>query len=100
MISLADMPTLTRDDYRALAKAFLDSGLEKIAIPFFEGERGNPIILPTRFISDIMTGEMNAGCRKLIADRPDDVLSVEVASAGFIRDIDTLRDYAETLTPD
>lgn len=100
MISLADMPTLTRDDYRTMVEAFLDAGSEKIAVPFFEGKQGNPIILPTRLVSDIAAGESHEGCRKLIADRPDDVFWVDVASAGFVRDIDTLRDYAQTLTPD
>lgn len=94
MIALGDMPHLTAADYRLVADAFHADGGRQIAVPFFNGERGNPIVIPARFMSEIIDGELNAGCRKLIARRPNDILRVEVNSPAFVGDIDTPEDFA------
>ena len=78
MIALGDMPHLTAADYRLVAGAFRADGGRHIVVPFFNGERGNPIVIPARFMSEITDGELNAGCRKLVARRPNDIFRVEV----------------------
>ncbi|MHB1104180.1 MAG: nucleotidyltransferase family protein [Devosia sp.] len=93
MIALGDMPHLAAPDYRQVARAFLDDGGRQIAVPFFGEERGNPIVIPPRFVADVADGAINAGCRKLVRSRPDDILRVEVSRPAFIADIDTPDDF-------
>lgn len=99
MIALGDMPYLAAADYRLVADAFWADGGNQIAVPFFNGERGNPIIIPPRFIAEVIEGGLNAGCRKLVARRPNDVLRIEAELAAFIRDIDTPDDFDRATAP-
>ena len=89
MIALGDMPFLTAADYRLLMEAFRSAGSDRIAVPTFDGERGNPIIIPARLHDDLVGDGRIGGCRRLIEKRPDDVLRVPVMSSAFVRDVDT-----------
>lgn len=99
MIALGDMPRLEPQDYRRIAEAFFHDGGRQIAVPFFEGQRGNPIIIPPRFVPEVADGAFNAGCKKLVRERPDDVLPVRLASDACLGDIDTPDDYARIGAP-
>lgn len=93
MIVLGDQPLVTAADLRSLVDAFerLDQG--SILVPHHNGKRGNPVIFPTRFIPDVLSGGVNVGCRRLIDTHPDSVARVEMESAAFVSDCDTPQDY-------
>jgi len=93
MVALGDMPLLKQADYRALFKAFRRQNGDKILIPFFNGERGNPIILPKRFAAEIASGALNAGCRRLTEKRPQDIRPLAVPSSAYVVDVDTPSEY-------
>ncbi len=97
MIALADMPYLRPDDYRGLMTAFLGCGGNRIIVPHFHEQRGNPIILPAADVQAVITGDLNTGCRQLIRDHPDRVFAFPVESAAYIRDIDTSAEYSQAL---
>ncbi len=97
MICLADMPWLEADDYCALADAFFARGAERIALPEFAGQRGNPVVLPERLLAEAGRGGLNTGCRRLIENRPDAVDRIAVDNAAFVSDIDTPPDYDRAL---
>ncbi|MEM9106910.1 MAG: nucleotidyltransferase family protein [Pseudomonadota bacterium] len=97
MIALADMPYLQPADYRNLAAAFQKHGGNRIIVPHFQQERGNPIILPVADVKAVVAGDLNTGCRKLIRDHPDRVFALPVENAAFIRDIDTSAEYSQAL---
>ncbi len=93
MIALADMPGLHCDDYRTVVQAFLQHNCDKIIVPHYGTERGNPIVIPHRFSKEIITGSLKAGCKKLVASRPRDVFKLSVSNAAHITDIDIPEDY-------
>ena len=93
MVVLADMPSLTWRDYRHLADAFFRHSPDKITIPYYDGKRGNPIIIPGYLLPEIRNGTLHAGCKNLIRNHPDKVHKLPVSSSAFIRDIDTPADY-------
>ena len=97
MVCLADMPYLESHDCRVLAGAFLERGANRIALPDFAGKRGNPIVLPSRLLTEASRGGLNTGCRRLIDNRPDEVDRVPVDNATFVSDIDTPPDCDRAL---
>ncbi|MCR9136535.1 MAG: nucleotidyltransferase family protein [Alphaproteobacteria bacterium] len=97
MICLADMPYLQKADYQALADAFFSRGGNRIAVPEYAGQRGNPIILPAHLIDEATGGGLNTGCRRLIDNRPEDVDRIRIDNSAFVRDIDTPPDYDNAL---
>ncbi|MEH6633423.1 MAG: nucleotidyltransferase family protein [Halopseudomonas aestusnigri] len=94
MIALADMPDLTSGDYHEIIEGFVHKNCDKIVVPFFSGKRGNPIIIPKRLTDEIINGSLQAGCRRLIENRPQDVHRLDVTSASHTTDIDTPNDYS------
>ena len=97
MVALADMPYLQVSDYQAVAAAFHQHGGDRIIVPHFQQQRGNPIILPTIDVQAAIAGDINTGCRKLIREHPDRVFAMPVDSSAFVRDIDTSADYGRAV---
>lgn len=95
MIALADMPQITAAEYQELVAAFQQEQKQKIIIPYFGDQRGNPIIMPAKFNAEIGNGSMNAGCRQLTTKKPADVYKFSVTSAAYVADIDTPEEYAD-----
>ncbi len=99
MVALADMPFLTPTNYRHLVREFFDQEHPRITMPYFAGERGNPIIVPPQMLPDIINGRLNAGCRQLVKNNPDKVASVNMESSAFVTDVDTQDEYAFLTAP-
>ncbi len=97
MICLADQPYLEAGDYRALIEAFAREGEKSVVVPTHGGRRGNPIVLAAAHRDEILARGANLGCKRLIANNPDLVATVEFETDGFVRDIDTPADYRETV---
>jgi xanthine dehydrogenase accessory factor len=97
MICLGDQPMLMAGDYDSMIRAYqgLDQG--KIAVPEYQGARGNPIVMPIASRQNILERDVNFGCRNLIRDNPDLVEVIEVKNSNYVRDIDTPEDYSGTL---
>jgi len=99
MIFLADQPLLVAADVNRLVSAFAratERG-KSIVVPFFEGQRGNPVILASSYKESILEVVGDVGCRRVIKRNPDRVLEVEMETNHVVRDVDTLQDY-EALT--
>ena len=94
MICLADMVLLEPGDYRALAKVFADLPRDTILVPHHKGTRGNPVTFAASRVPEVLSGTINPGCRKLIADHPQDVVCHEFDHDRYTTDMDTQDDYA------
>jgi len=94
MICLADMVLLEPDDYRALANIFAELPRDAILVPHYQGNRGNPVTFAASRVPEVLSGAVNPGCRKLIADHPQDVVCREFSHDRYTTDMDTLEDYA------
>ena len=89
LVALADQPLLDARDLTGLLAAYEATDETKIMIPFYGGERGNPIVLPRAIVDEIAERPMNFGCRKFIERNPDRIAVYQAPNDHFIRDIDT-----------
>jgi molybdenum cofactor cytidylyltransferase len=94
MICLADMVLLRPEDYRALTNAFTQLPRDAILVPYCGDSRGNPVTFAASRVPEVLSGAVNPGCRKLIADHPHDVVCRQFDHDRYTTDMDTLDDYA------
>lgn len=101
MICLSDQPLLQTDDVNILIDAFNQLGHgdshASVLVPTYQGKRGNPIILDYRHRQQILNGERNLGCKKLIEKNPELVSSYEMNNNHVVVDLDTPEEYAVLL---
>jgi molybdenum cofactor cytidylyltransferase len=97
MMCLGDMVLLGSSDYAELVKAYLDRTDRSIVIPYFQGQRGNPILFASSYVHEVAIGERHIGCKKLANEYPDDVYRYEVTHDRFTTDLDTQEDYTRLL---
>jgi len=97
MVCLADQVLLEAADYRELLDAFVAMPHGSIVVPMFNGQRGNPVAFSASYAAEVISGHVNPGCRKLIAEHPDEVFIHEAAHDRFTVDMDTPEDYARIL---
>ena len=88
-IALADMPGLTGDDLKLLARHFQDAGGNAIVRAVSNGKRGNPVILPNILFSAIARLEGDVGARHIIEKSDLAVIDVEIGAAAHL-DVDTI----------
>jgi molybdenum cofactor cytidylyltransferase len=97
MVCLADQVLLGPDDYRELADAYGAMQRESILVPMYNGQRGNPVMFSASYATEVISGHVNPGCKKLIAEHPDEVVIHEASHDRFSTDMDTPEDYARIL---
>ena len=97
MVCLADQVLLDAADYRELIDSFAAMSHGSILIPVFNGQRGNPVAFSASYAAEVISGHVNPGCRKLIAEHPEEVFVHEAAHDHFTIDMDTPEDYARIL---
>jgi len=95
MIYLPDQPLLEPGDVNRLIKAFAEAKRQNksIVVPFFRGQRGNPVILGSSYKEAILEVVGDVGCRRVIKRNPDQVLVVQMETDHVVRDVDTEEDY-------
>jgi molybdenum cofactor cytidylyltransferase len=94
MICLADQVLLESADYWELIDAFAAMPHGSILVPVYGGQRGNPVVFAVSYVPEVIGGQLNPGCRKLIAEHPDEVFVHGAAHDRFTTDMDTPDDYA------
>jgi molybdenum cofactor cytidylyltransferase len=97
MMCLGDMALLTPTDYTDLVTAYVEKTDRSIVIPYYEGQRGNPILFAASYVHEVAMGERHIGCKKLANEYPDDVFRYDVAHDRYTADMDTPDDYARVL---
>ncbi len=94
LVALADLAALTPADFSELIDAFAQSGANRILVPYFRGNRGNPVVFPARLIAEMRAAGRNAACRSFIDNNPQLTECYEADHDRFIIDIDTPDDLA------
>ena len=92
LIALGDQPLLRTRTINALILGFC-KGKGKIAVPFYQGKRGNPVLFGREYIGDLLGMRGDRGGRSILETHPEDILRIRTRSEGVIRDIDTGREY-------
>lgn len=91
LVCLADMPRVTPATYRALADAAVSDAA--VAVPMFEGKRGNPVLWGRAWFARLarVSGDSggDVGGRALLGEIGGGVTEVAVDDAGILADVDT-----------
>jgi molybdenum cofactor cytidylyltransferase len=90
VIGLADMPYVQSSTIRVLADAV--SAGAGIAVPAWQGRRGNPVAFSRAHLDGLLRLGGDEGARRLLRAHP--VTEVPVDDPGILRDIDTPDDLA------
>lgn len=92
LIALADMPYTRTTTMRALIQAIRDGA--NIAVPVFQGRRGNPVAFSNAHLPELLQLGGDEGARRLLAKYA--VTEVAVEDEGIHRDIDRMEDIKST----
>ena len=89
IVLLGDMPLIPSAAIDQLITVFEASPQKIAAVPVYEGEWGNPVLLSRTLFEEVATLQGDAGARKLLNGRTEDVLEVPIASDAVLIDLDT-----------
>ena len=93
MFLLGDQPLISALTLNRLVSAYQGSDAG-IIIPFYNGRRGNPVIIGKKHFHLLKTLTADTGARVLFNQYPEDTLKVNVDDPGILTDIDTPDDYS------
>jgi molybdenum cofactor cytidylyltransferase len=92
MLLLADMPFIETKVIDELYTSFIKSD-KNIVVPMFNGKKGNPVIIGSKYFQELMNNTGDKGARDIIKRYQDDVEIVEVESDRIFMDIDNMDVY-------
>lgn len=93
MVCPADQPLLTTTLVNTLAELFFARERGTTLVPYYQGRRGNPIVLDQGAVADILSGNSDFGCRQFVDRNPDLVDRVDIENRALVDDIDSPEDY-------
>lgn len=91
LICPADLPLLEVMDVQKIISAYQRSH-KSLIIPYFNQQRGHPIIISAEHRQAILNYLPRGGCRSFIADHPQLVQPLEMDSSNIITDLDEQQD--------
>lgn len=94
LLALGDQPRITAACLQELLEAHHTHAAGRITVPFVDGMRGNPIVIPAYLQARMLADAVNPGCRNLTRRRPELVHRHDTQNESFLFDIDTAEDLA------
>lgn len=92
LVFLADQPQIPSQVTDLVIETWVQSK-KGIVIPTFNGRRGHPVLIETRYKTEIERLDPEKGLRTLSEKFKDDVKEVECNIPEILRDIDTPEEY-------
>jgi molybdenum cofactor cytidylyltransferase len=92
LVFQGDQPYIKADVINSLIRAYRSSGYG-LLMPVFNGRRGHPLLIDHRYNDEIELLDSSEGLRSLSRKFSKDVLEVETADSGILRDFDTYAEY-------
>lgn len=90
LVCLSDMPHVTPELIDYLVESVGSRASEVIAVPVFEGKRGNPVMVGKAFFDTLLQHDGDTGARFLMKQYPDRVVEIEVSDSSVLTDYDTV----------
>jgi len=87
LIALADMPFVQPATHASLIAALQEGAA--IAAPSYQGQRGNPVGISSRFRAELLAVSGDAGARHILKNHAYEIRMVGVDDPGVLKDIDT-----------
>jgi len=98
LIVLADQPKIDEEILDRLVREFQRVYPEKnIVLPAYRGLRGHPVLFSVKYLEEALRLEGDVGCRQILVDHPEDILTVQVNTEAVLFDIDTPEEYEKYL---
>ncbi len=97
LLALSDQPFLISKDIDKFIDEFFKTKVEQVFIPYCDEQRGNPIILPKSYVSEILCSSKNLACKNYTKKNPHSVHKYETLNQNFFKDLDTPEAYQEFL---
>jgi molybdenum cofactor cytidylyltransferase len=92
LIVLGDQPFVRAETIDRILEVYCESGAE-IVVPFYKGQRGNPVLLDRTVFAEAMALEGDTGCRAIFGSHAAGLVEANVNDEGILLDIDTRGDY-------
>ncbi len=87
-----DMPFISKNVFKTMVKEFADSETS-ILIPVFNNRRGHPVIMSSKFYSDIIGLNKDKGARDIIRENSSVIDMIEFDTDDIHIDIDTHEEF-------
>lgn len=94
LIVLADQPFIRPATFDRLIEQY-ETKRPQIAIPVYQGFRGNPVLLDRSVFPEVMQLQGDIGCRAIFGSHLENILKVPVEDAGILADIDETADLGK-----
>lgn len=92
LVFLGDQPQIPPQATNLVIEVWMKSK-KGIVMPTFNGRRGHPVLIETRYKSEIEKLDPERGLKTLSEKYKDDVFEVECEIPEILRDIDTQEEY-------
>jgi molybdenum cofactor cytidylyltransferase len=98
LVALGDQPGIREEMINQLIEAFHKALPRKnIVLPAYRSKPGHPVLFGIRYREEMGKLKGDVGGRQILADHPEDILSLEMDTDEVLQDIDTPEDYREYL---
>jgi molybdenum cofactor cytidylyltransferase len=92
VILLGDMPLIEAAHLDRLIGAF---AADAIIVPTHRGERGNPVLWPRAYFSELLQLDGDAGAKRLLGVHAAEVREIDLGTDAIFADVDTPEALAE-----
>jgi molybdenum cofactor cytidylyltransferase len=96
LICLGDQPALRARIIQPLIEAFAERKAS-IILPSYQGTRGHPLLISSKYRKEIVTLDPRVGLRQLRQHHADEVFIVEISDEAVLQDMDYPEDYRRAL---
>ncbi|HXR65203.1 MAG TPA: nucleotidyltransferase family protein [Ktedonobacteraceae bacterium] len=93
---LGDQPMITAQMIDELIALREQSG-KRIALPLYQGKRGNPVVFALDFAPELLQVSGDEGGRGVLKRHPDEIATLEMGEEAANFDVDTWEAYQEVL---
>lgn len=98
LVVLADQPGINPQIIDELILNFRQAFPGKnIVVPGFKGRRGHPVMFGAKYREEILRLKGDVGGREILAEHPEDILTVEMNGDAVLVDIDSPEDFKRHL---
>ncbi len=96
LVFLGDQPRITPEITNHIITAYHESR-QGIVVPVINQRRGHPLLVDFKYRPQILKLDPDKGLRSLMRLFPEDLLEVDTNEPGILLDIDTRKDYNNTI---
>lgn len=91
-----DEPLINPSTTTKVIETYISSG-KGIVIPVYQGKRGHPLLVDSKYFQEILMLDSSVGLRSLASSHQDDLVEIETDDPGILKDFDTYDEYLDEI---